>query len=1008
MTADSQPNSEAQALESRALEVWLENHQALKRIAGQIVGESSTAEDTVQRAWFQAREHPPRRLTFAWLARVVRNLALDEVRRRDSQTAPVDLPEESWAPTDAASPEAIAVTLETYRELAGAVAELPEAQRQAVYLRYFEGRTPTELARSLGVPVATVKKRLERALDRLRSRYENPAQRGRLLAVIAMPPPSMVTGGVGQVIGVLLMKKALLTAAVVVAACIIGFFALREAPDRLRGEPSQPSLPVDVAQVPGDEEFTGPPAVLVDARSESVRTASAVEGSGTSFSRVDVKVVHHDGLPAVGLPVTLAPSRRNWFPTSPESARRTTDASGVAHFDGPFSEVTWTAEAATGGRVSIDLGEPGLHRALLRLEPGIELSVRVLDPSGRGVSGASIWLDNRHRDWRGGNVVAQTSITGDATLRSVAPSQNSIGAFAPGYAPSPLRALRHIEPRGDRVEVELTLLPGGARCTGQVLAPDGDPVGDARVALGGWVGEPDESENSRMRWAPRLTTTRSDGTFAFEGASSGKQCLAVAAAGFPTWTAAVQLAPETSETHVIQLEAAASLHGVVRYADGQPAAGAAVRILDETIDETLLSVDQFGYDHPFGYPCAVTDEEGRYRIDSLWPGVVEAYASEKSTALDHQAMRDRAALDLEAGTAHEWNPVFQRGPEIRGQALFADGTPMRRVFVIAKRSDTGASSLARADYEGRFELLNLADVPYRLEADPHDALAPDRPPVVLEGVMPSPVPLELVASFPPPSHVRTGIVRGVLADDGGRVHEALDFKLEGPRALGRVWRTIDGPRFEFSRTLPGSHRLVVYSGKHPVHVTERFSVRPGETVDLGVVTTRQAGAILVEVERGVGTEFAAGTLTLEHAPTGKRIESQLPSDQASLTVPNLSAGRYELSLQGQDLLRTQATVDVREGETAVMQLAIPPMVQRDFRLHGTEGAAIELELTDPSGAVLWSAPLQSYGAGESTDLSLPVPLGFARLLMRSESGEELSVEFDTPSLDASLPRVDLR
>ena len=214
MTADSQPNSEVQALESRALEVWLENHQALKRIARQIVGESSTAEDTVQRAWFQAREHPPRRLTFAWLARVVRNLALDEVRRRDSQAAPVDLPEESWAPTDAASPEAIAVTLETYRELAGAVAELPEAQRQAVYLRYFEGRTPTELARSLGVPVATVKKRLERALDRLRSRYENPAQRGRLLAVIAMPAPSMVTGGVGQVIGVLLMKKALLTAPV--------------------------------------------------------------------------------------------------------------------------------------------------------------------------------------------------------------------------------------------------------------------------------------------------------------------------------------------------------------------------------------------------------------------------------------------------------------------------------------------------------------------------------------------------------------------------------------------------------------------------------------------------------------------------------------------------------------------------------------------------------------------------------------------------------------------------
>ena len=43
MTADSQPHTDAQALEARTLDVWLENHQALKRIAQQIVGESSAS-----------------------------------------------------------------------------------------------------------------------------------------------------------------------------------------------------------------------------------------------------------------------------------------------------------------------------------------------------------------------------------------------------------------------------------------------------------------------------------------------------------------------------------------------------------------------------------------------------------------------------------------------------------------------------------------------------------------------------------------------------------------------------------------------------------------------------------------------------------------------------------------------------------------------------------------------------------------------------------------------------
>src|SRR5690606_25812636 len=53
-----------------------------------------------------------------------------------------------------------------------AVRELPEAQRDAVLLRYFDDLPPRAIAERLGVPVATVKTRLKRGLAALRERLD--------------------------------------------------------------------------------------------------------------------------------------------------------------------------------------------------------------------------------------------------------------------------------------------------------------------------------------------------------------------------------------------------------------------------------------------------------------------------------------------------------------------------------------------------------------------------------------------------------------------------------------------------------------------------------------------------------------------------------------------------------------------------------------------------------------------------------------------------------------------
>lgn len=113
----------------------------------------------------------------SWLYQIALNLCRDRMRRMKGK-AVVSLAEieEGGGGLEMATgrPSALDLVLasDLARAVAGAVAALPEEQREVIVLKEYQGLTFVEIAEVLGVPLSTVKTRLYRGLGQLRLHLE--------------------------------------------------------------------------------------------------------------------------------------------------------------------------------------------------------------------------------------------------------------------------------------------------------------------------------------------------------------------------------------------------------------------------------------------------------------------------------------------------------------------------------------------------------------------------------------------------------------------------------------------------------------------------------------------------------------------------------------------------------------------------------------------------------------------------------------------------------------------
>lgn len=147
------------------------------RVLGDTADAEEVTQDVFERVWRHAPSFDSERGRFGtWLLSMTHHVAIDNVRKR--QRRPQTVQGETAERVVNVMPDTrVDVGESTLRNMQAeqvrrALHSLPPSQQQAIELAYFGGLSHLEIAAALGDPLGTVKARIRRGMDRLRSALE--------------------------------------------------------------------------------------------------------------------------------------------------------------------------------------------------------------------------------------------------------------------------------------------------------------------------------------------------------------------------------------------------------------------------------------------------------------------------------------------------------------------------------------------------------------------------------------------------------------------------------------------------------------------------------------------------------------------------------------------------------------------------------------------------------------------------------------------------------------------
>ena len=848
----------------------------VRQLARALVKNDALADDIAQDTWLIAeRQHPETdRPLRPWLARVVTNLA----RTRRTSEARRDRRDIAYDDgRNQATPAELVERVELQRALADEVLALAEPYRSTVLLHFFEGCSSAEIARRLGIPDGTVRRRLKVALDQLREalrKRNDPPKGGWLAALIPfaqLPSPSPGTTAMGA----LAMKKVIGVIGALVLLMIVGGVIWHQ----------HTSSHDDGAGSNAQGAGAAHALAGTDEVSNGATIPSWVVKAGAPPRRIAGRVVFH-GAPAagakvsLGLEVTGEPSPTTLMPSAlPQVvqplAERTTGADGRFDFGVQPAAVFMVSAGATdraSAVLPVDNANPRTPSDQLELK----------------LEGCTHRMFGTISDASGGPIAkARVSAAGLSGTESDATGHYSLCVRSLETFGSPIAKLR-VEADGYGTLARIVIVVGNlhtdfalvpeAVLVGRVTTTDGHPVAGARVTANM---EPFEIPHDlASRWADADL----EGKFRITGLAPGAFQLMAEARGMHSTPVPIIARPAKSsaEIHlVLEQKQVARVRGHV-FRKGAPVSGAVV-----------LAFQSGG---PGG--SCISQADGSFVLDSVPYGATKLVAppTQPDPANEIQVAKpeiDGVRIDIDH-VATVSGHVTRHGKPVEGANLFYILAPQATIFggpPTATTDASGAYSLVLPPGPGQLQVWDMASKSFAIQK-----------PLTIKGDDDQTLDFSL-------DHA--GEVQGTVVDQSGVPVAGAYVRLEHPEDGDQCEAVADDHgRFDCASLEGGSYRVAVTPSPGARH---GFAPASGDHFDAILVPQDD---VVTGIQLAVKNErfSIAGTVVDDtgaaladvrvEAATGGDATMGFPSTISDTTghfeIANLGSGAYDLDARAAD------------------------------------------------------------------------------------------------------------
>ena len=432
--------------------------ELLTNTARRATGDQALAEGAVQATlidlWTQPQHYDPAQPAVPWLISIVRSKALMVAR----EYARVPDPDRLRGRLTGTDPSIDVQRSEQHALVREALNGVPDRYRQTLTLHILASHDAGQIAEQVDQPIGTVKTRIRRGLTQLRYDLRRALRAAAVLVGIRLNTverrPAIANHRVHSALWLILGTVAVMTAAALwLPPSSRSPFAIR---------------PVSSLAHP-------PQSIGEKTATKATRTPASPDSRAVGLR---IRVQWSERQPTPGIWLRARPE----FGADPSLRERTarTDERGIARFGTPPAG-PWKlhSDRENAGELSV-----GVHQTspevVYRLQPGAEVTGRVVDEQDRAVAGAEVWL-SLAATFDDGRIGATTDEAGRFRIRDVQP-QHALSARAVGRCLGPIVVLDADGAPSTSLQLRTgrpSRLPQGS-----VVGAHGRPVANATLLFG--------------------------------------------------------------------------------------------------------------------------------------------------------------------------------------------------------------------------------------------------------------------------------------------------------------------------------------------------------------------------------------------------------------------------------------------------------------------------------------------------------------------------------------------